>query len=562
MTVQRMIVVSVIVSALLTGSTVWADTSYTNTTGTGQWSTGNNWDNGVPVAGETAIITNELVSGTNYTVEVQNVPNDPLRLTCSAPAGKKLTLNIHTNLTLTNTSNSDGDWGFGPKGNVEINIFSNGVLTSGAQVLGANSDNDYTIYVGGRINFGTVNNKRFRVYGDMTIRGELIGGNRCGELANWTSMIIDGGLLYCDQLTCNAGISPIITNGGVASVSKIYMAGTTWTMTEGAVTNRYGSFDYGNLWIGGPAGGNAPSYINMSGGTWRQEGPVEICIRPRGYLNISGTAQFLCLTNIFVGSNDAGNWLNSTIYGYVNVSGGQLTVTNSDGGASLLMGNITGGFLDCSGGTTIVDRIVLSNPDNALNTNAVGKITMSGGVLTVLHALVATNDSFSQIQFDAGTLNLTGTDFDSTNALIVGDGTSSAVLGLLAGSHSFVDGLNIASNATLAAGGVGAMASPSVTGDVTLEEGAKLHCDFSGDAGETITITGTLTLPITGTVELNSIDGTIANQTTLATATSIPQTDVSGWTVSTLDGNTFRLSVVGTSLVLTRNAKGTTIFIN
>jgi len=533
-----------------------AATNYwTATSGTGNWNEPANWSLGnVPGASDTAIITNAATSGNGYTVEVDQATVNVFRVTCSAPAGQTLTFNVRTNLTVNNISSSDADWSLGPQGNVSVNVFSNAVLDTYCQILGAGVSNNYTVLPGGTLKYGAVVNKRFRVFGGLTVQGSVIAASRAGELVNAYPLVVDGGHLYAVLLT-----SPplLLTNNASLSYSSMAIAGMTTTMRDGTVTNRAS----GALHIGGPATGNASAFLNLSGGLWRQEGPAYICERPNGYLDLSGTARFVSTNDVWVGSNNTGS--QAFLFGYsgfVTVRSGSFIVTNFNGSSRLYLGNITPGYLTCAGGTSAVDRVVLSNRGNLFGSNAVGRITLAGGRLDILQSLSATNGSYSVLVCSTGTLNVANADIANGNAVVIGDGKGSATLGLLAGAHRFADGLVITNKAMLAAGGVGAVASPAVTGNLAMTEGASLHCDFNAGAGETVTLTGALTLPAQATVSLASLDGSLPNTVVLVAADSVSApAGLGGWTVSTVGDVGYRVAVEGTSLVLLKKQKGTLI---
>ncbi len=549
----------VVMTGVAVGWIVFSAAAETNywiaTSGTGNWNEPANWSlDRVPGAEDTVIITNAATTGNGYTVEIDQAPVNVFRVTCSAPEGQMLTLNVRTNLTVNNNSSSDADWSFGPKGNVAINIHSNAELDAYCQILGAGESNNYTVLPGGTLRYGRTPSKRFRVYGSLTVQGSVIAGNRAGELIYANPLILDGGYLFAKALS-----SPpeLVTNNASLSYSLMRIAGMTVTMRDGTVTNRADDA----LHIGNAASGNASAFLNLSGGLWWQEGPAYICERPNGYLDLSGTAQFVSTNNVWVGSNNTGTQPFLPGYsGFVTVHSGNFCVTNSDGSARLYLGNITPGYLTCAGGTSSVDRLVLSNRGNVLGADAVGRITMAGGRLDILQSLSATNGSYSVLACSTGTLNVANADVANDSALVIGDGKGEATLGLLSGTHRFADGLVITNNATLSAGGVGNRASAEVTGNLALAEGATLHCDFQDNAGDSLSLAGKLTLPTQAAVTLTSLDGTLPQHVVLVAAEALDgAVDLSGWTVASIGEIGYRVAVEGASLVLLKKPKGMVI---
>ena len=400
-----------------------------------------------------------------------------------------------------NNSSSDSDWSFGPKGNVSIHVFSNALFEAVCQILGAGASNNYHIARGGTLTFGTTVSKRFRAYGGLHVQGSVLGGPRAGELVYvgpsfGGPLLLDGGYLRANQVTCD----PVFTNSPVLDMGAYTLAGTTVSLNGGTVTNRANQWANGKLGIGGPASANASAYLNLAGGgIWMQQGPTYVCERPRGYLTAAG-------------------------------------------------------------GTSVVDRIILSNPADALGVDAVGSVTVSGGVLTARHAFLATNGLFSPIAFLSGTLNLGHAEVANTRPFLAGNGTDPAVLGLLSGAHRFADGIVVTNHAVLSAGGVGSRASAEVTGDLTLAEGAALHCDFQDNAGDSLSLAGKLTLPAQAAVTLTSLDGSLPQQVVLVAAETLDGTlDLSGWTVAPIGEIGYRATVEGSSLVLVKKPKGTLI---
>jgi len=126
-----------------------------------------------------------------------------------------------------------------------------------------------------------------------------------------------------------------------------------------------------------------------------------------GIATLSGGSIILS-SNLIVGSA-------SYSTGQVSVTGGELVVTNSAGSATVFASS--GNFV-LSGGSLVTDWLVV--------TNASGQVLFRGGTLETKSTTVANGAPF-----------------------VVGDGTSTAVLALRGGTHSFANGLIISSNATL-----------------------------------------------------------------------------------------------------------------
>ena len=101
--------------------------------------------------------------------------------------------------------------------------------------------------------------------------------------------------------------------------------------------------------------------------------------------------------------------------GSVFVSGGELVITNRSGVAAL---NIQSGTATISGGTTVVDQILV--------TNALGRLVLVGGTMRSKHTAV-----------------------DNGMPFTIGDGVTPAEFVLEGGTHSFANGLVISPNAVM-----------------------------------------------------------------------------------------------------------------
>jgi hypothetical protein len=91
--------------------------------------------------------------------------------------------------------------------------------------------------------------------------------------------------------------------------------------------------------------------------------------------------------------------------------------------------------------------IVNNNSGLAVVGVSSGTFTLNGGTITTDN-LRLTNSTGSFV-FNGGTLNTKSTVVANGSPFVVGDGTNSATLRMLGGTHSFAAGLTISSNATL-----------------------------------------------------------------------------------------------------------------
>jgi T5SS/PEP-CTERM-associated repeat protein len=151
----------------------------------------------------------------------------------------------------------------------------------------------------------------------------------------------------------------------------------------------------------------------------------------QGTLTISGGI-------ILVASNlVAGAYSNAT--GVIQVTGGELDITNQSGTGQLVVGQIGSGAFAQGGGTLIVDQ------------------------------LLATNGANSIFNFGSGTFNTKSTTVSNTQTFVVGDGFGSATYHLLGGVHSFANDLRIRTNTFLIGCG-------TINGNVVVDAGGHSTC--------------------------------------------------------------------------------------
>jgi len=137
-----------------------------------------------------------------------------------------------------------------------------------------------------------------------------------------------------------------------------------------------------------------------------------------------------------------------------------------------------------------------------------------------LTSLLATNGANSALIFNGGTLTLQSTTFSNGAACVVGNGASAATLALQGGVHSFANGLTIAANAALAIGGTNAIGSATVNGNLTLQSGAVLDCDFNATTNDWVVVNGTVALPALATLRLRALDASTRHPIPVLQATA------------------------------------------
>ncbi len=282
---------------------------------------------------------------------------------------------------------------------------------------------------------------------------------------------------------------------------------------------------------------SANGLINLWGGNWENEGPRVVIggFKPaKGILPAEGhrtqlrgalvqtNGTFRSLGDVLVA--------NGPSQGKLELSGGTFTATNATQNAKLVIG------------AAQFDTISPAPGD--------GLLDVAGGRLRV-DRLVATNGSArSRIRFHGGTLETAGTEVDNGAALVVGDGTSAAVLNLLGGTHTFADGLTVNTNATLGIGATDAIASATINGALVLGTGSRLAWTFEDGDQDLATVTGTVTLPASATVELTPLDDSQPASIPLITATGGFAGTPSGWSPVSVNGVEYHAVIEGNTLTM------------
>jgi hypothetical protein len=311
--------------------------------------------------------------------------------------------------------------------------------------------------------------------GDLTITGgkydsleHLILGDENGSTGSvWVSdgQLINGTNDYLVTIGNNGMGQLILSNGqlaaayvvvasGPASQGALMIAGGTGTVLR-ALSVGVGQGATGIVSI---TGGqlqvtNYPVILGMYGVGQMTVSDGVFCARTvivghcrasQGMLTVSGGITSVASNLV------AGMYSNAT--GVIQVTDGQLNITNQSGTGQLVVGQMGSGAFTQVGGTLIVDQ------------------------------LLATNGTNSVFNFGSGTINTKSTTVSNSQTLVVGDGLGSATYHLLGGVHSFNDGLRIANAATLSGCG-------TINGTVVVDVGGRVIADCGGS----LTFTGVIT---------------------------------------------------------------------
>lgn len=501
-------------------------TNYWVATGSGgNWDTAANWSRGVvPDTNTVAILTN-VVSG-RYAVEVDGADCKAWRVICgSMTTNFGVNLNIRTKLSAVNAGGTVNveDYSFRVDGFAYINIYSNAVLDS-YQKLNSSVDtiagvsNIYYIAKGGILKVASANSgKGGSLSSGLIVEGEIQAFRNGINNGNYGVKLYTGATVTNVSSFTIAGIATaptVITGNTLITGGPVsFSGGSVLLMYSGILSN---ALTTSSSDIGVGAGGNASTFANFYGGTWYLNNPLQVCVRPVGYLNLLGVdARIISSTNVYVGSrNPVGGGGNSIIgyYGYINVSNGLFKASNPAGKATLYLGNITGGFFNSIGGTSEVDNVLIS----CLATNDIGRLTINGGVFTAGTSFIATNGTNSAVSLLKGKLSLANARISNGSVFSVGGGTGSAELGLLAGTHSFANGIVVSNTASLMV-----KASSQLTGNIEFKTGSGIGGQISNGQLGTLRVIGTVTVPSVLAKTLVSTDGSTVQSGVLVEADAI-----------------------------------------
>lgn len=210
--------------------------------------------------------------------------------------------------------------------------------------------------------------------------------------------------------------------------------------------------------------------------------------------------------SLTVGVDDSAN---ATLW----MTGGQLTVTNGP----TFVGSNAVGQVTLSNGTVTVRELIISRGGSSQ-----GTFTMAGGSVSADN-LILTNAA-GRIAFSNGTFQTKSTVVTNGLQFVVGNNTSPAMFQLLGGTHSFANGLRIATNAFLTGTGTingvitnaGVFAPTggfTVNGSLIQQSSARLAFQIAGYSQfDSINITNEVTLAGTLTVSLaNGFESQMTN---------------------------------------------------
>ena len=416
--------------------------------------------------------------------------------------------------------------------------------------------------------------------------GTLYTGNSNNVVTNFDGVVTDTGNIvkiggatwYVTNSAATLSNATVTINGGTLAVSSALNigSGSTLTISNGAAllitnANAWGAMSLRTITLA--SGGAGTNVIDVSsGGTgsfatltnspfWQKNGAGTLIFSNVAFSTINTT---IVNGGSLVISNYSGSFLTNTAAMYIN-SGGTLVTTN----APVFTGSSVTGFV---GATTVGGIWNLGGAALNIGTNSSAnnnQLTVSGVTLTNLPGLyigqsgslgnrlilsnagavivpsVVVTGANNQIQFNSGTLTVTGVITNNNGALfVVGDGVNTATLNLATSglTNSFAQGLAITNQSWLTGFGV---VSGGVTnyGTVLATNGNLVLLDRVSGTGTNRAVTGgTLTLyganNYSSRLELDGGTLVVSNQSGLGNAPNL---------VFSANGGTLQFNIGGTA---------------
>ena len=441
--------------------------------------------------------------------------------------------------TLTITNGGTVDNGYGYIG-YSSSAWNNAVTVTGAGSVWSNSAG---LIVGGWHNSGntlTIANSGtvYDVYGYI---GYIYSINNAVTVTGAGSVWSNSTDLYVgvygggNTLTISNGGTVYNSNGYISDISDantvlVTGAGSVWSNSANLFVGDAGSGNTltitndGAVTVGGmltisDAASSANNSVNISGGQLTvTNGAINVGHAGPGQLNISGgtvLAQQLLATN-----------------GGITLNGGTLVSQSTTvNGQDFVIGDTGGGatFVALGGAHTFQNNLDVRN----------GTLTFNGGAVAA-DQFYATNGASSVVNFNGGTLNTKATTVANGSPFTVGDGTNAATLNLQGGTHNFANGLVISAaaqargaatiNAAVSSSGtvspgasVGVM---TILSNYTQTVGGALNIELGGiGSNDVLAVSGNAQLG--GTLNVTNLNGfrpVLSNAFTILTAETVTGT--------------------------------------
>ena len=301
-----------------------------------------------------------------------------------------------------------------------------------------------------------------------------------GVVSNWTGDYLIGSNLFADAL--------LIQNGGVLSNGNGYLGyeigadnNTALVSDSNSMWSLAGALVVGNSGSGNQLvltnGANVGCGLLSIGSTVAATGNTVAVIGTNSLMSVNGdvvVGNAGQLNQLRIG-DAAGLVCNN---GTIGVAGSSNVVFVTDGASWTLAGNLTIG----PGGPG--NQLILTNGGSVIAAGLDvqrGTLTVNGGAATA-NSFTVTNGAQSVLAFTGGYLASGATQISDTQPAVIGDGTSTATFQLSGGTHTFIDGLHVLSNAAVTGCG-------TINGNVTIDPGGIV----AATCGGTLTFTGIVT---------------------------------------------------------------------
>ena len=418
---------------------VFSTTGTTNSwifAGDGPWHTAARWSLGVTPSSSNAVvlITNATtktvnVNAATYSTAPGSVTNSHILV--SGPAGTTNTLHIQNTpapffaLNLTVRTNAAL---IVTNATVEVGLLDTGTLTVDGtlRVVGGallDARNAGTVTLGNGASASTI-------IEDSSMLAKVV--NLGFGSVTTTTLVTGAGAVWSNDQAIVYNNSQLILSNGAQAASSLsaifYLNNNAGTVTDPGTAWRGGAFSIGYV-----SGFNNHLVITNGAVVECSQASIGLIGAGSNRVTVAGNGARLdigtyLLINQSDGPNDAVNigpggtvttpyiaiGSHSTGTNFVNVTGGDLYVTNTVADAPLFVGS---------------------------------ELLLNTGTATVDNLMITTSNGW--MRFTAGTLHCRKTSITNNQQFVVGNGTNAANFHLLGGVHSFNDGLRISSNAML-----------------------------------------------------------------------------------------------------------------
>ncbi len=466
----------------------------------GKWEAATNWSSGsAPSTNDAADLMTNAITKTvtiDATTVLSNAINGCMTINSLYIAG---TANSNNTLSLTNAGTNTPLQVLGT--DIALTLDTNGamVVNNSAVVAVNGSAQLYVGNTGGNASLIITNGGAvYSGYGNM---GNGSSSSNNAVLVAGPGSVWSNSVVYVGE--SGAGNRLVISNSGAVYASGgglgYYSGHNTAVVTgPGSVWSNAGSLTVGINGVGnslvisnggamydlaGTLGDDAGSSNNTAvvtgvGSVWYSQTYLDVGRSGSGnLLTIAGGS--VIATNVVVGvANSASN-------NELTVTGGSLFVTNALGNAALVVSQAGG-----------EDMVVLY-----------------GGAITA-NQLVLTNGPNSFFKFSSGTLTSGGTFVTNNQLFAVGVAGGAATFQLNGGVHSFANGIEISSNATLTGCG-------TINGNVTVDQGSTVQANCGGNLNFTDTVTNNGTVTASNGTVLNFYGPVVNNLLIDATGGSV-----------------------------------------